>query len=510
MDMDHKTLVLSAQAKKTTDGFIPYDQKQHHLNSNPSNKNAYYSPTELDKIRQMAHGPSEENLHLMLHRQNITLHASSVERVKLWGNTIMGYRKKRLAAQNEKARILEEERLKVDAEWAKLREMERQNAIQRARQLQQSDQPRVRALHSQLLLSNVLQERDKQKEYKKRRDMAQKIHDAADVLAMRLTLLDDIEKDKIKAQKEVVCRYEFADQIRKEINQKSEERKIARQMDCDYYSHVYKDIERETKEKSILEHAIKMQAEKDRCSALAEMTKEKKEAKLIEIKSADKLAMDNQNFNSKKNYHAIMKKEHEKLLAQQRDARFEKVSKIPMQLDREADEKRLAYILKSSHAKDNEDCVRQDAERAKHERHRKEQREFLDQHRRHVQDLKIKDKLIAQQDQKDLQERYEEYVHEMAKQSEAKNQAMQTLNASQAIQIESNRIAAAKIAKQNALIDSELIAARQTEDDEFDAYASKLVQEWRNAGKNVSPIEKSLEKERKGYSRLRRAVVKDY
>ncbi|KAK6100199.1 hypothetical protein MT418_001551 [Batrachochytrium dendrobatidis] len=224
----------------------------------------------------MAHGPSEENLHLMLHRQNITLHASSVERVKLWGNTIMGYRKKRLAAQNEKARILEEERLKVDAEWAKLREMERQNAIQRARQLQQSDQPRVRALHSQLLLSNVLQERDKQKEYKKRRDMAQKIHDAADVLAMRLTLLDDIEKDKIKAQKEVVCRYEFADQIRKEINQKSEERKIARQMDCDYYSHVYKDIERETKEKSILEHAIKMQAEKDRCSALAEMTKEKR------------------------------------------------------------------------------------------------------------------------------------------------------------------------------------------------------------------------------------------
>ena len=52
--------------------------------------------------------------------------------------------------------LIKLERQKVDEEWAKVQEAEKAAFLHRARMLQLYEDPRVRALNSQLLMSNFL------------------------------------------------------------------------------------------------------------------------------------------------------------------------------------------------------------------------------------------------------------------------------------------------------------------------------------------------------------------
>jgi hypothetical protein len=55
-----------------------------------------------------------------------------------------------------KAKLAEEERLKMDLAWAETLQKESQQQISKARMTQRAEDARFKILHSQLMMSNVL------------------------------------------------------------------------------------------------------------------------------------------------------------------------------------------------------------------------------------------------------------------------------------------------------------------------------------------------------------------
>ena len=116
------------------------------------------------------------------------------------------------------------ERQQIDSEWAVIRQQEREQAIKRAKDLLRADEPRVRSLHSQLLMSNVLQERDLQLGYKLKKVNNEKISEKEEVLKMRETHFKELEKERQEQEMAHRKRIQFASNIRENIKERAKER----------------------------------------------------------------------------------------------------------------------------------------------------------------------------------------------------------------------------------------------------------------------------------------------
>ncbi|KAJ3134649.1 hypothetical protein HDU90_004981 [Geranomyces variabilis] len=126
-------------------------------------------------------------LRAAISKEREELHMKSMDRVRGWGNTIMGGRRQRLAAQAGRQQKQEVERQRVDIEWAAVKASERKAAVDRARNMLRYQEPRIKELHSALVLSNVLQERDAQVLQRRAERAARKACDAAEA-ASQLTV----------------------------------------------------------------------------------------------------------------------------------------------------------------------------------------------------------------------------------------------------------------------------------------------------------------------------------
>ncbi|XP_049628837.1 cilia- and flagella- associated protein 210 [Suncus etruscus] len=95
------------------------------------------------------------------------MHIRSQEVVKHWTNTAAGIKEQSLKAKKKCEEELEAERKILDMEEEMHKQEERKKAIEFAKQYQFYQTERVKKLHSGLLLSRVLKERDAQIEFKK-------------------------------------------------------------------------------------------------------------------------------------------------------------------------------------------------------------------------------------------------------------------------------------------------------------------------------------------------------
>ncbi|KAJ3090830.1 hypothetical protein HK102_002524 [Quaeritorhiza haematococci] len=139
----------------------------------------------------------KERLRQRLMDEKMELHHKSLQRIQRWENTIMGQRKRRLAAQAERLRIAEEEKQKIDAAWAQVRKQERDDANERAARMIYLQRPRVKQVMSKLLTSTILQERDEQIQYKEQRDQIAKMAKRLEDLRLMKALYDaDVAEEK--------------------------------------------------------------------------------------------------------------------------------------------------------------------------------------------------------------------------------------------------------------------------------------------------------------------------
>ncbi|KAI8615594.1 hypothetical protein BC830DRAFT_1121764 [Chytriomyces sp. MP71] len=121
------------------------------------------SAVELKQLSQQINGTAQGMaVQEALRADREERHRLSRERVTHWDNTILGQRRKKLHARNE--RIAQEELLRKEADKIHAEEeSERRKAvIDRAKSMQYNNQDPVRAFHSRVLLYQVLQERDLQ------------------------------------------------------------------------------------------------------------------------------------------------------------------------------------------------------------------------------------------------------------------------------------------------------------------------------------------------------------
>eukprot|EP00965_Chrysotila_dentata_P207694 6184281-Pleurochrysis_carterae.AAC.2 len=95
------------------------------------------------------------------------LHALSNERKAKWGNTLEATREKKERMRQEKLDAEEAMRQAIDREEEALQAEKRRLVIERANKMLYDSTDRVKALHSKLHLSDVLQEREAQLEIKK-------------------------------------------------------------------------------------------------------------------------------------------------------------------------------------------------------------------------------------------------------------------------------------------------------------------------------------------------------
>ncbi|KAM9804427.1 cilia- and flagella- associated protein 210 [Neosynchiropus ocellatus] len=101
-------------------------------------------------------------------RQREALHLKSKEMVKQWPNSFAAQREKKLEAKKIREQMEEEQRKLDDLEEQKYKEQRRKEAIEEAKTQLYYQTDRVKGLHSALLLTEVLKEREAQIQLKQR------------------------------------------------------------------------------------------------------------------------------------------------------------------------------------------------------------------------------------------------------------------------------------------------------------------------------------------------------
>ncbi|XP_076025999.1 cilia- and flagella- associated protein 210-like [Genypterus blacodes] len=150
--------------------------------------------------------------------QRKALHQQSKDMVKLWSNTLAGQRQKRLEAKKIREEIEEEERKQTDIEEAKYREQKRKEAIGRAKAQLYYQTDRVRGLHSALLLTEVLKEREAQIDLKQQMQTSSKDVDKEFVDLMKCRHEEALRKDKEKGVQKKLETLAVAEEQRKQID----------------------------------------------------------------------------------------------------------------------------------------------------------------------------------------------------------------------------------------------------------------------------------------------------
>merc|ERR1719174_1264651 len=99
------------------------------------------------------------------------LHELSNTRKGQWPNTIEALRERKERARQEKLEAEEKLRVEIDREEEALQAEKRRLAIERANKMLYDSTDRVKALHSKLMLADVMEERERQMEVKQRQRM---------------------------------------------------------------------------------------------------------------------------------------------------------------------------------------------------------------------------------------------------------------------------------------------------------------------------------------------------
>ncbi|XP_035507205.2 protein CFAP210 [Scophthalmus maximus] len=166
--------------------------------------------------------------------QRLALSLKSKEVVKLWSNTITGQRQKKLEAKKIREELEEEKRKQIDVEEAQFKEQQRKEAIEKAKTQLYYQTDRVKGLHSALMLTEVLKEREAQIELKKRINSASKDVDQEFRNMVKTREDEALRREQEKALEKKLERLAAAEDVKKQIKeneltkeqQKTENKKV--------------------------------------------------------------------------------------------------------------------------------------------------------------------------------------------------------------------------------------------------------------------------------------------
>ncbi|XP_070831726.1 cilia- and flagella- associated protein 210 [Chaetodon trifascialis] len=210
------------------------------------------SKAEWLRIRDVLNGVNKDQDSLReAAKQREALHRQSEEVVKLWSNTFAGQRQKTLEAKRIQEEIEEEKRKLTDKEEAEYQEQKRKEAIEKAKTQLFYQTDRVRGLHSALMLTEVMKEREAQMELKQRIKSASKDVDRDFLDTVKTREDEALKQEQEKALQEKLERQAVAEDVKHQIKKNElvrEQKKIEDKMDAEETQRLQELYQREQRE----------------------------------------------------------------------------------------------------------------------------------------------------------------------------------------------------------------------------------------------------------------------
>ncbi|NXK01621.1 CC173 protein, partial [Herpetotheres cachinnans] len=147
------------------------------------------------------------------------MHLRSKAAVKDWPNTITGLAQQKLKAKKLREEREEEERKLLDLEEEQFQAAKRKEAIDRAKTYLYYQNERVKELHSALLLTEVLKERDAQVEFKKLKSDVNKKKDEEKEHKRKEAILREQEEAHQRYMNQQALRRDQLEQIKQRKHQ---------------------------------------------------------------------------------------------------------------------------------------------------------------------------------------------------------------------------------------------------------------------------------------------------
>nr|XP_019945607.1 PREDICTED: coiled-coil domain-containing protein 173-like [Paralichthys olivaceus] len=149
--------------------------------------------------------------------QRKALHLRSKQMVKEWPNTIASQRQKMLEAKKIREQIKEEKRKQMDQEEAEYREQQRKEIVEKTKTQMFDQTDRVKGLHSALLMTEVMKEREAQVELKKRIKSATKDVEKEYMNLVEMRKNDALMQEEEKALQRKLERLAIAEEQKKQM-----------------------------------------------------------------------------------------------------------------------------------------------------------------------------------------------------------------------------------------------------------------------------------------------------
>ncbi|CDW72209.1 UNKNOWN [Stylonychia lemnae] len=462
--------------------------QRRDMRGDQTNKNtAVVTFDDLQRIKEQCALIPQESEMLLRQKEREELKQKSQARVKNWPNTISAMRQKR---EDEKIKRLydeEMERRKVDEIETQLQQEKRIQAIESANKKLHDNQDQVKAFHSKMLLCDVIQEREAQKELKVRKENIDKNiehqwteleklqMDEYDIkLAEKLENHHNKRMDTAKVIKQQL--YEFkVDHIKKLKNDRLEGKLIRKQVEDNIELERQKEFQR------------KLQQAKNR----EELNRANEELRAyqLEIKRKEEIeAARIKEYSRKKDQLEQLRKEKE---AQ----KFQEKQDIKQRLvERQAEhlasiKSRDEEILNKHVAEAEEKAARLFEEK---ERKRIELQNQIERSRKNQIDKRFNEKEQSKQQEKEFAEFWKIRNEELAIGEQQEKEEIRQRNAElqgyHQRQIDLRTKKAEEDYKKQLEETTKAKALLDQNDKEFYSYAEKCIKEWQDAGKNVTPL----------------------
>ncbi|KAI9099471.1 hypothetical protein DFS34DRAFT_657933 [Phlyctochytrium arcticum] len=474
--------------------FIPYNAP--HIDR-PRNMGSLLDSHQVNHARKMAVDVAiTEAVRKAIEKERWQLHLQSQERARNWGNTVMGQRNRRLAAKEERAAQLELERQKIDVEWDMVRKKERQDAIDRARWMQKVEQPRIRALHSSLLLSNVIEERNKQLEasrsYKARALAARRAEDQRILDAEK----EEIRKDHEKVIRSKIAALQNGEDQRQQVLDHTERQRLAELENGDA---VWGVKAREAAKAEFLDQqavkAKRLAKEIEIREALHAAHNAKLERKVKEREEAIAAHDSVVRFEDMKKLFSSQRKQAEHKIVSDRQTRTEAAMGMTKEGLIKTAQTRAEFLKRNEHAHDGQYEQRMAKEETARKKRIDAQRKYQQEHytekasrneTEHAADLA-------------LRHQFEEEAREFwEKENGAKSLArlnMDKLKEDHRKEINRKSLLREAVHKEDLQAHKLILSQALAADMDFETYALKLLDEWKAAGKETKPILRILHQE---------------
>ncbi|XP_077472964.1 cilia- and flagella- associated protein 210 [Stigmatopora argus] len=442
------------------------------------------------RIQDKSKGVDKEKERMMeAARQKRALQLKSKEMAKLWPDTLARQRQKKLEAKQIREQMEEEKRKQMDLEEAQHREEKRKEAIEKAKTQLYYETERVKGLHRALLLTEVLKEREAQRELKQRRKSASKEQEKQYVQIVKAREDEALRKEQERAQQKRQESKAFADDLQKQIKEnqlKKEQRKLETK----------KEGEEIQECQNLLQWEQKMEAEKQAQQknrfkrAQLEHLTQRDFSKAADVQKQEAEEVQRKLYLATKEKMVKLRKDKEEELLREVQNRRDKIKENLIQAQQEREKKQQSM--------DNAD-PQLDAQKIQQqweEEHKAEMIKSIAAHREYViQERERKELIRKEKEREALQAKKEDeriFCEEQQKKTQSVRQELQKLQDFNASLMVAKQARQHQIRQAEKEFQAKNMALLAEEELDFRQYSRAVVQEAALTERNVIPLCKAL------------------